>query len=102
MERVLSTRVKDLYGSNCWMKRVGTSTITRWNRCGEQPDELKGRANGPEGRGEEERVDANQPKALKWVEYWDESVETIYYYNTTTGEASWTTPEGGYVSANTS
>lgn len=28
-----------------------------------------------------------------WVEYWDEEVEAIYYYNQLTGEASWVNPD---------
>ena len=29
----------------------------------------------------------------EWVEYWDEEVETCYYYNVKTGEASWYNPK---------
>lgn len=29
----------------------------------------------------------------EWIEYWDEEVETSYYYNVATGEASWYNPD---------
>lgn len=34
----------------------------------------------------------------QWVEYWDENSQAYYYYNTVTGEASWTDPrvQAGY------
>ena len=28
----------------------------------------------------------------EWLEYWDEEVEAAYYYNPTTGEATWIHP----------
>ena len=31
----------------------------------------------------------------EWIEYWDEEVETSYYYNVKTGEASWFNPSEG-------
>jgi hypothetical protein len=32
--------------------------------------------------------------ADEWVEYWDDSANAYYYYNTRTEEARWTKPEG--------
>ena len=31
-------------------------------------------------------------QADEWVQYWDDSSQAFYYYNTSTGEASWTRP----------
>jgi len=43
-------------------------------------DELK----QPQQEEEEEKGD--------WVEYWDEEAKSMYFYNSQTGEASWTKP----------
>jgi hypothetical protein len=29
----------------------------------------------------------------EWIEYWDDEVQSYYYYNPATQEASWTPPE---------
>ncbi|CAN0261793.1 unnamed protein product, partial [Ectocarpus sp. 8 AP-2014] len=36
-----------------------------------------------------------QRVAGDWVEYWDDAAQAAYFYNTASGEASWTEPATG-------
>jgi hypothetical protein len=45
---------------------------------------------------EELRRAAGGQAAGEWVEYWDDSAQCYYYFNTRTEEASWTKPGHDY------
>ncbi|KAJ0398609.1 hypothetical protein P43SY_005234 [Pythium insidiosum] len=70
------------------------TTASTWEKpvelAGEAPAETAAAADG---------VSPSVGPAPLWVEYWDDSVGTSYYYNTQTGEATWAAPDGVVVPA---
>jgi hypothetical protein len=74
---------------NAWYWYCEATSAAQWD----QPNEYGYESNGALTDYSTENDGWNTESGSQWQEYWDEQAQAKYWYNTSTGEASWTPPQ---------